>query len=147
MIDVKTIENKYGIVELNLNKKIFLPLGLLGMQEYKEFCLLNIPNSENIEFKLFQSVDDDEVYFVVLPYDVLSRDDIYDQKDIDNLCSELKIDKNNMVILNILNVIRNDDGDKIKVINTQAPIIINVDSFEGLQYVFYSKKYKLRQEI
>ena len=63
----KIINSRFGEISVNLENTINFPFGLLGFEGFKQYVLSEFPGDNLPGFKILQSVEDDELSFVVLP--------------------------------------------------------------------------------
>ena len=133
------IENKFGKVKVNLDKRISLPFGLLGIPDAKNYCLAE-PEQEKFKiFKLLQSLDDKELVFLTFPLDI--HNEIIDTVDLEEATTFLGIPSNNLVVLLIASS-RQVDGTKRITVNSRAPIFLDVNRKTGIQFVLPNSKYQ-----
>jgi flagellar assembly factor FliW len=152
--EIAYIDSRFGRIKINLNKQITFQTGLLGIPDKLNFCLANFPNPKFNRFKILQSVEDDNLAFIVLPL----HEDIHAdmgaliaKEDIEACCNACKLNVENIAILLITCVHRsvNQDGiEEVSVsVNARAPLIIDISNNTGIQYVFHNNKYLVRQPI
>jgi len=144
----KLVKNRLGEFEINLTKKIFFYNGLLGLPEYKNYCLTHVPKAEGSNFKLLQSADENEVSFIVLPIvkDAEGNYPLIENDDVKSITSELEVEEENIVLLLIVTFEQENEKSRIFV-NARAPIIIDASKSAGLQYVFENNKYDVKHEL
>ncbi len=130
---------RFGVVEIEDDKVISFPTGLLGFSSYKRYVLLQ-PDEDAIFFWL-QSVDAPELAFVVTDpsmwaseYEVPIRRDQMDELGLG------KIEEAQVL------VIVNKRGEALTA-NLQGPLIVNTRHLKGQQLVLADKKWSTRFEI
>lgn len=128
----------FGDINVDNNDIIYFEEGIPGLEEYKNYVILNIEDSN---IKCLQSIDEKEICLLLInPWDYFKDYEIeLSSKDI-NL---LEINSYEDVL--VYNVITIRD-DKITV-NLLAPIVINVKNNKARQVILNEKKYSIRQEI
>lgn len=140
--NIVTIPSRYGNVSVNLEKSIFFPKGLLGMPEFKDFAVTELPNPKMAKFKLLQSLNDSQLSFLVLPYDAASA--LISKEDIEECKIVNKISDNDLVVLFILTVQNTPDGKTKVTANLRAPIVVDSKDKLAIQYVFPNGAYDIR---
>lgn len=141
--DIK-VESRFGSVSVQPKNAICFPHGLPGIPQSINFCITDLPNVSNNQFKLLQCLNDLAISFVVMPsvYDnaLLETDDISDA------CAMLNINKNNLLLLFIVTVHSTPSGTKL-AINAKAPLFVDVSNKIAAQYVFQHDGYEIQQFI
>lgn len=138
------VASRFGNINVDKSKTILFPVGLLGMPEKHHFVITDFPNSRLKQFKLLQSMDDDELSFITLPIPL--KNDIIDSSDIGSACTDLEIDMSDLTILLIVSVHRGVEGVQLSV-NARAPLFIATEKQAAAQYVFTSNKYAVQHFI
>ena len=133
-------QNKFGTVEVNLKFKVFFPKGLIGLSDSKNFCFSH-PKKENYQhFKLLQSVDSEQLCFLTLPISLKNK--FISDCDINNAIKSLGLNKNYLAIVLLCSTKKLDNKLKL-VVNTRAPIFINITNQTAFQYVLHNSNYNL----
>jgi flagellar assembly factor FliW len=152
--NVKYINSRFGEIRLDLTKSIFFPAGLLGMSERLNFCLANFPNPAYNNFKILQSLEDDNLSFIILPLGgVDTASSLIDEKDLMTTSELLNVARNDMIVLlitSVHNVLGSNPEivDKVKIsVNVRAPLIIDSANYTGTQFVFNNDKYLIQHVI
>ncbi len=138
---IAIITNQFGEVEINLEKQIHFPHGLIGMPEYKQFCLADVNNESLKYFKLLQGINDTKLAFLTLPVDLNNK--LIDRPDLEEACKFLGIDVANIVILLIASAKLINDKKKI-IVNVRAPVFIDSLNKIAVQYVISDNKYNIQ---
>jgi len=135
----------FGEVEIEENKIVNFPDGILGFEELKRYTLIYDvkSNGEKAKIAWLQAVDEPELALPVInPFEV--------KKDYDPIISEtlLKdledINSENAVVLLVVTV----PSDVTKTTaNLKAPVIINSDSLVGAQIIVENKDYVVKYPI
>lgn len=130
---------RFGVVEIDDDKVINFPTGLLGFSSYRRYVLLQ-PDDDAIFFWL-QSVDAPELAFVVTDpsmwvseYEVPIRRDQMEELGLGRL-EEAQV----LVIVN--------KRSGVLSANLQGPLIINTARLTAQQLVLADKKWSTRFEI
>jgi flagellar assembly factor FliW len=143
------IETRFGPVEFNLAQPILFSRGLLGMPEKQRFGLADFPNARFAHFKLLQSLDDAALSFITLPLEL--QPDLLRVEDLQRACEDAGIAFQNLAVLLIVTVYRTPGGAEAAQaqlsVNCRAPILVDVESRQALQYVFPSDRYQVQQRL
>jgi len=124
MMILKT--SRFGELEVEEDKIVDFPDGLIGLPEIKQFILID---HKDTPLKWLQAVDDPDIAFIVIPPDEISEG--YNV-DIDKKVEKyLQLENNDD--LAVLVTIRIDGDDVIA--NFQGPLLINACSRKGVQVV------------
>jgi flagellar assembly factor FliW len=130
---------RFGAVEVDDERIVSFPAGLLGFSSYKRFALLQ-PDDEGVFFWL-QSVDAPELAFVVTDpslwapgYEATIRREQMEELELDRL-----EDAQVFVIVN--------KYDRTLTANLQGPLVVNVRNQRALQLVLAEKRWATRHEI
>lgn len=133
---------RFGKIEVSPDKIITFPEGLLGFEKLKKYALL--PLNDNPAFTWLQSVEDPVVAFLILDPFLFFAD--YSVKLDDNLCSELSIDDNSEVIIQVIANIPKS-GVKDITANLVGPLVINVKEKLGKQIILQNTEYGTRHRV
>jgi len=130
---------RFGVVEVDEDRIITFPAGLLGFSSFKRFALLQ-PDDEGVFFWL-QSVEAPELAFVVTDPSLWLKD------------YEATIRREQMEELSLA---RLDDAQVFVIVNKydcsltsnlQGPLVINVQNRQAMQLVLADKRWTTRHEI
>ncbi len=124
MIKLKT--SRFGELEVEQDKIVNFPEGLIGLPETKEFILID---HKDTPIKWLQAIEDPDIAFIVISPDEISEG--YNV-DIDKKVEKyLKLEDNDdLAVLVTMRV----DGDDV-IANFQGPLLINASSRKGVQVV------------
>ena len=112
-----------------------------GFEEIEKYIIRDI--DEESSFKILQAIDNPNISFIIVsPFDV---EEEYEIELNDEIIKRLEIEKSEDVILYSL-VTLNSNPDKITV-NLKAPIIINILSNKGEQFIVDKEKYKIKHPL
>lgn len=136
---MKVQTTRFGLIEVDEERLIFFPKGLLGFPENCCFALLQINNEGN--FFWLQSVERPELAFVVCDpalfvpdYQIPARPEDFQQVELVNM-------KNAQVLI----IVNKVDGTLTG--NLQGPLLINVLNRRGRQLVLSEKKHSTRHPL
>ncbi len=124
MIKLKT--SRFGELEVEEDKVVDFPDGLIGLPETKTFILID---HKDTPLKWLQAVDDPDIAFIVVsPEEISEGYNVDIDKKVKNY---LQLDNDDD--LAILVTMRVEDDDVIA--NFQGPLLINASSRKGVQVV------------
>jgi len=130
---------RFGAVEVDDDRIISFPAGLLGFSSHKRFALLQ-PDEEGVFFWL-QATDAPELAFVVTDpslwvkdYEATIRREQMEELDLERL-DEAQI----FVIVN--------KYDRSLTANLQGPLVVNVQNRQAMQLVLADKRWTTRHQI
>ncbi|MBC7087513.1 MAG: flagellar assembly protein FliW [Tissierellales bacterium] len=143
----KIISTKYlGNISIEDENIINFPNGILGFENSKRFVMIDFPN--NTLFKFLQDIDNENVSFILInPWDFFEDYEIdIPDKELDTIDLNPQIENT----LEIYSIVTLGSSLKESTANLLAPIIINIKSKLGKQYVLtytsYTTKHKLIAE-
>ena len=118
--------SRFGRLEVNKDKIIHFPEGLIGFTDVKRYILLDYKDTL---LKWLQAVDDPDVAFIIVPlfeffpdYSVKIEKSVKEFLEIEN--------EEDVTVLSILRV----EGESVTA-NLQGPLVINSINKKGLQIV------------
>ena len=136
---MKVMSTRFGQIEVDQQRLLKFPKGLLGFPDICDYTLLQTNNEGN--FFWLQSVDRPEVAFVVCDpllfvpdYQVSVKPEDYELLDLTSM--------NQAQVLVIVNKI-----DQTLTANLQGPLVINAVNRRGRQLVLPEKKYSTRHPL
>jgi len=138
------IETRFGKITVNRENPIAFQKGLLGMPEKTSFALMDFPVEKFAQFKLLQSLEDDNLSFIALPIDIDNK--IIDRKDIEEGCKDLGFAEKDLALLLVVSVHRDIDQVRLSA-NARAPIFMDANARKAEQYVLRNNKYVVRHMI
>lgn len=131
----------HGEISYTEEDKVKLNYSLLGFDGLKEFVLIDLKEYE--PFKLFQSLENEEVGFIVIsPFDFFEE---YEFDISDEIIEELSIERIEEVLI-ITTVTLNSDPKKITT-NLKGPILINTKNRLGKQIILDMNKYDIKHPL
>lgn len=140
-----TITSRFGEVTVSLKNAIAFPHGLLGLPQFKNYCLTKMPNPKLGHFQLLQSLDDVELSFAVLPIE--PENALIDAADIEECCKATCVERKNLGLILVVSVQRQLSGGNKITVNLRAPIVIDTERKAAMQYVFPNNKYQIAYEL
>ena len=138
------IESRFGSLTINPNTTLMFPQGLLGFADYRDFALAELPNGKQPQFKALQCLTDPSLAFLVAP--LPSDSSAIDRVDVEEACRSLDIHTEDVAIVLIVTVRRDDNGAHASV-NLRAPILIDTNHRVARQYVLPNSKYEIRHKL
>src|SRR5690606_6839439 len=103
-----------------------------------DFALADLPNGKHPQFKALQCLTDPNLAFLVAP--LASDSQAIDPADVGEACEALSIAHEDLAILLIVTVRRDDDGSHVSV-NLRAPVMVDTRQRVARQYVLPNNKY------
>ena len=143
--NVTTIATRFGTFSVDLDKSIEMPQGPLGFVDLQSFAILDLPETPDSPLKLFQSLEDRSVTFIVNI--VSGHTDLITKEDLLAACEGYAIDPANAAYLLITKVQRNPDGSSQTTLNLRAPIVVDVVHKVARQVVFAGDKYAMQHIV
>jgi flagellar assembly factor FliW len=145
---MKIQTSRFGQIEVDESKIITIEKGLLGFPEARRFVLL--PHNDKSPFYWMQSVDDQQLAFVVIHPAVFCADYSFDIPD--SVIEELEIEDSDQVDTLVLVTIRKSSPDRDRknahiFANLLGPVIVNNSNMKGKQLVLDPNKYPVQFEI
>jgi flagellar assembly factor FliW len=125
------IAGREEFVTDSTNNKFFMPDGLIGLSDFKNFELIVDP--ESLPFVVLRSIGVDEIQIPAVEPVGLVSDYVLDIGDEDSEQLGLKGKNSNPLILNVA-TIKSFDPQKV-TLNLAAPILINRQTRIGRQVV------------
>jgi len=124
MVRFKT--SRFGTLEVEDNKIINFPDGLLGFPDIKRYILIDYKDTP---LKWLQAVDDPDVAFIVLEPSILNPD--YTVSLDPQNRKEIQIeDDHDLAVLVIVRV----EGKRV-IANLNGPILLNASLMKGMQII------------
>ncbi len=116
---------------------------LLGFNDLKKYCILNINKEKNLPFFILQSIENDKLCFIVADPNYFFQDYAAGITDEDKELIELK-DKADAIIFVIVTVLKDLYS---STVNLKAPLIINVKNRKAIQTVLNDDLYPVKQKL
>lgn len=142
--DGQVIETRFGKIQISFEKPIQFEKGLLGIAGSNRFMVADMPNEKLAQFKLLQSLEDSNLSFITLPVDL--DNEIIERADLEKACGDIGIPVEDLAVLLIVSVHRSPSSVKLSV-NARAPLMMNAETREGVQFVFQHSRYQVQQML
>ena len=140
----RIIEGRFGALAISPQTTLDFPSGLLGFGEFHSYGLADLGDPRFPQFKVLQSLDDDQLAFLVLPLDPSTG--FLDRADLDAACNTLSIAVDDLVVLLVITTRKTSEGPSVSA-NLRAPLLIDAVSRVGIQYVLRNERYPVRFQI
>lgn len=139
---MQTIETRFGAVSFNFAQPILFTRGLLGMPEHQRFALADFPSTRFSQFKLLQCLDDMNLSFITMPLEL--QPDLIAAEDLQRACADVGMRYDDLAVLLMVTVHRGVDKVTLSA-NLRAPLLIDAEQRQALQYVFPHDRYSVQQ--
>lgn len=121
--------------------EVIFSKGIPGFEELRNFSIKPLVGNE--KFKVLQSKEIKEISFVIA-----SPFDFYEDYEInltDEIIKELKVKKaEDVLVFNIITIGKTLES---STVNLQAPLVININSNLGKQYIMQNSKYETKNPL
>ncbi len=134
------LETRLGTIEVNEEDIIDFPVGILGFSEYHRYVILE---QEGSAFSYLQSVDDEELCFVVIMPELVCCD--YAVNLTDDQIKLLQIES--PADGKVYGIVTIPENVAEMTVNLQAPVVINTKSLIGAQFVLQGDKYHTKHNV
>ncbi|MGQ9846223.1 MAG: flagellar assembly protein FliW [Bacteroidales bacterium] len=142
---MKITTSRFGTIEISEKDIIFMPYGMIGFSNDKEFILLK--HAEGSPFLWFQSISNPSLAFVLIdPFLIEPNYEIQlSEEDKNDLQIEKSLDKiQTLIVLNI----SSNNGESFKVTaNLLAPVVINIVKKLAKQVILFGSMYSHRHPV
>lgn len=136
------IQTKFlGEIELTDDEVIDFPKGLPGFETEKKFALL--PLEEDSPFRILQSINEEQIGFVLGYPFVFDKDYSFDISEEDK--DFLSVKKEEDII--VYSIVSLKEPFHESTINMKAPLLMNLKNKVGKQIILHDEKYSLRYPI
>ncbi len=139
-----TIETRYGTYEVERDKIVSFPKGLIGFGSLLDYAILNMPHEGTERFKLLQSVDEPGIGFYVVPVGLENSG--YDAEDIEHAAGQYDFPVKDLAILLIVTARKTENAVELSV-NLRAPVLVDTEQCVAYQHVMSDDKYPMRQRL
>lgn len=139
-----TVKTRFGVIEFDLNQALTFPKGIPGFVGYNAFGLAMIPSETQTSFMLMQSLEPDDLSFIVLPYEPSAG--LIEPKDIETTLQHLGIAAQSCAIM-LIATFRRIGGSFETSVNMRAPIFIDTESRQAWQYILPNDRYEVRHTL
>lgn len=138
---MQIITKYFGEIEIDDDKIVTFPEGLLGLEDYKKFAIFDMP--ENSKFICLQCIDEPVIAFLVVnPWDYFPDYDI--QVSDEELATIGIAELEQLIVFSIITI-----GDNIEnaTANLLAPVVVNVKNKEAIQIVLNERKFTTKHSL
>ncbi|MEH6632623.1 MAG: flagellar assembly protein FliW [Halopseudomonas aestusnigri] len=142
--NIITLKTRFGVMEIDRDKTITMPQGIVGFSQYKEYGLSTPSHTVLDGFMLLQSVDEAELTFILRPYDLNSG--LIEDKDVANAMKQYSIIPENIAVM-LVTTLRQVAGSIKKTVNLRAPMFIDTNRRQAWQHILSSEQYSVRHEV
>jgi flagellar assembly factor FliW len=126
----RVICNQFGALEVDENKSIFMPMGMIGIPNTNNLAMLSCPIEALSHCCILQSLQDDNISFIVLPLNIQSNPWI-NYEELTEVIIALGITLENAIVCLVLSKASKD----IMTANARAPVFLDVKHQVGAQFV------------
>lgn len=137
------ILTRFGMVPATKDQQVRFKDGLPGFPGVECFQIERVPHVDG-DLMLLQATEHVDIAFFVLPLDRSSS--IIQAKDITATCEQLGIPEEDLMMLTVVNLQRENET-LAKYVNLRAPIFIDVNKQTGAQVVLGNSSYPLRLKL
>ena len=138
------IDTRYGTYEVERDKIVSFPKGLIGFGSLLDYAILNMPHEGTERFKLLQSVDEPGIGFYVVPVGLENSG--FDPADIERAADQYEFPMKDLAILLIVTARKTDEKVELTA-NLRAPVLVDTEQCVAYQHVMSDDKYPLRQQL
>jgi flagellar assembly factor FliW len=137
--ELKLVTRDYGTVDVDDRQKITFAQGIIGLESFKEYALLE---GERPPFFCLQSLDSvGTAFYLIDPF--LFRPD-YEMDISDDALSEIGIKGPESLLYFVILTIPKDG---VMTANLKGPVIINRESREAKQVILDDPRWKTRHNV
>ena len=138
------IDTRYGTYEVERDKIVSFPKGLIGFGQLLDYAILNMPHEGTERFKLLQSVDEPGIGFYVVPVGLENSG--FEPDDIARAAEQYEFDLKDLAILLIVTARKNENSVELTA-NLRAPLLVDTENCVAYQHVLSDDKYPLRHKL
>lgn len=138
------VQTRFGDYRFTAEHRVYMPRGPLGFHERHDFALANLPDPQLEAFKLLQSLDDQELGFIVTP--LPEGDGPIAAEDLEEVAAAAGVAYENAVFLLIVTIRPHPEGEGIVMtVNLRAPIVFDPSTRLARQCVTGNPRYPVQQ--
>ncbi len=139
-VNVLELQTKLGALQVDEDKIIHFPVGILGFSEYNRYVVVE---QENSAFSFLQSVDEPDLSFVIMMPELVCADySVHLSSDEIGLL-EISSPEDGKVY----GIVTIPENVAEMTVNLQAPVIINTKNMGGAQFVIQGDTYHTRHNV
>lgn len=141
---MKIMTRKFGEIEIDEKKILFMPEGLPGFQGFERFVLLEDPKSA--PFCWFQSIEEPNLALVIMSPFIFKPDYEIDLEEFMASREWKGIKTEDLLIYVVINILEEEKGKKITA-NLIGPIIINSKNNQAIQVIISDSPYSHQHNV
>ncbi|WP_085908703.1 flagellar assembly protein FliW [Kiloniella majae] len=142
--NIITLKTRFGVMEIDRDKTIKMPKGMVGFSEYKEFGLSTPSHAILNGSMLLQAINEADLTFILTPYNINSN--LLSEKDIANVMKQYSISPNDIAIM-LVTTLRQMGDTTQKTVNLRAPLFISTSTRQAWQHILNSENYDIRHKM
>ncbi|CCK81706.1 flagellar assembly protein FliW [Desulfobacula toluolica] len=141
---MKINTRRFGEIEIDADKILFMPEGLPGFPGFERFVLFEDPQSA--PFCWFQSMEEPNLALVMLSPFVFKPDYEIDLKEfiVSRGWKDIQVD--DLLVYVVINIFKGERGKRITA-NLMGPIIINSINNQAIQVVISDSTYSHQHNV
>ncbi|SDF93576.1 Flagellar assembly factor FliW [Limimonas halophila] len=143
--DRPVVNTRFGDFTYDPARIIAMPQGPIGYADRHSFVFLNVPGAEDGPYKIFQSIDDPSLGFIVIP--AATVDAPIEHADKLAACNYYHVAWESAAFILIAVMRRDENGQARTTVNLKAPLLVDVDNLWANQVVFTNNAYSVTAEI
>ena len=141
---VVSVATRFGTIEFDRTQALVFPKSIPGFNGYQEFGLARIPGTDEDARMLLQSLEPQDLAFIVIFYDPASG--LYKEQDLEEARLHLGIAETDCTLLLIASF--QNMGDRVTTfVNMRAPLFIDTANRLAWQYILPTDHYDVRYEL
>lgn len=141
---MKLHTSRFGEIDIDEERTINFPQGLLGFSDIKRYIILDHPNKPDMPLKWLQSADNPDLAFVITDPLMFCPD--YSPEIEEKNLKELNIFDSSERVIIVIVTIPHGEPEKMTA-NLQGPILVNLKTREAKQVVLTGEEYPLRHPL
>jgi flagellar assembly factor FliW len=143
-VRLKINTRKFGKIEIDEKKTLFMPEGLPGFPGFERFVLLEDPKT--VPFCWYQSLEDSNLALVVMSPFLFMPDYQLNLKAVIADRGWISVKSEELQIYVVVNISTNGKGKKITA-NLAGPLVVNPINNEAVQFVISDTDYSHQHNI
>ncbi|WP_418223613.1 flagellar assembly protein FliW [Clostridium isatidis] len=138
---MEIISPVHGKMIYEENEIIYFEKGIPGFDELKKYIIKEV--DEESPFKIMQSIENAELGFIIISPFEIKKD--YEIKLSNEIIEALNIQNQKDVLL--YSIVKLDSKIENITANLKAPLVININSKKGQQYILDKEDYNIREKV
>ncbi len=130
-------------VEVEKIKIIEFSKPILGFNEYKKFCILNIDKEKDVPFFILQSIENENLCFIVTDPNLFFKD--YRASITEEEKEIIDLKNKDDVIIFVIATMAADISDS--TVNLKGPVVINTLNNKAIQCILTDDNYDVNQKL